>query len=234
MILIYQRVSSEDQAKDGTTSLAEQERKNKAVATLRGADLQFDIISYTDRAVSGSVPLKERPEGARMLAEAKEGDCVIACKLDRLFRSAVDALVVAQELKQKKIDLILQDISTEPVTGSGVGKALFNMMATFAELERERIGERMKEGRAAKKSQGMRISGHAPYGYRFEGEKPHTRLVKNEDEIKVLREAALAWKQFSPVAATQQLNDLGFRDRNGSEFRITQVKRLVERAKELQ
>lgn len=169
-----------------------------------------------------------------MLHEAKEGDVVCAAKLDRLFRSAVDALQTVEQLQQKGVGIILCDIGMEPVNGPGTGKLLFAMLSIFAEFERERIAERMRDGREAKRQQGMRISGHAPYGYRFEGEKPHTRLVPCDDEIKVLRAAQDCWKKTSPAAATDMLNELGYRDRSGSPFRITQVTRLVERAKELQ
>lgn len=233
MILSYARVSTSEQAADGTTSLSEQQRRNQAIAQFRGAG-QFDIALFVDKGVSGSISLYRRPEGGRMLHEAKEGDVVCAAKLDRLFRSAVDALQTVEQLQQKGVGIILCDIGMEPVNGPGTGKLLFAMLSIFAEFERERIAERMRDGREAKRQQGMRISGHAPYGYRFEGEKPHTRLVPCDDEIKVLRAAQDCWKKTSPAAATDMLNELGYRDRSGSPFRITQVTRLVERAKELQ
>ncbi len=233
MILSYARVSTDEQAKDGTTSLSEQERKNKAIAQLRGAD-PFDVVSYVDRGVSGSIPLSQRPEGARLLADCKPHDVIVAAKLDRLFRSAVDALQTVEVLRKQKVDIILVDIGTEPVNGNGTAKLFFSMLSVFAEFERHRIAERMEDGRRAKKAQGMRISGHAPYGTRFEGAKPHTRLVPNEDEITIIREAAQIWKQTSPAIATDMLNEKGYRDRAGQPFRIFQMKRLVARAKELQ
>lgn len=233
MILAYCRVSTEDQARDGATSLSEQLRRIKAIATFRGAG-QFDVATYTDAGVSGSIPLYRRPEGGRMLHEAKAGDCVIALKLDRLFRSLLDGLQTLEDLVKRGVDVILADLGSDPITGNGISKVVFSIMTTFAEFERERIAERMKDGREAKRQQGMRISGHAPYGYRFEGEKPHTRLVPHDDEIKVLRAASECWQATSPAAATDMLNERGFRDRSGSPFRITQVKRLVERARSLQ
>lgn len=229
MILSYARVSSVEQAADGTTSLAEQQRKNRAIAQLRGAG-QFDIASYVDSGVSGSIPLYRRPEGARMLHEAKAGDVVVAVKLDRLFRSAVDALQTVADLAKRQVDIIVVDIGVEPITGNGTAKLLFSVLSVFAEFERERIAERMRDGREAKRQQGMRISGHAPYGFRFEGEKPHTRLVPDENENAVLRAARECWQKTSPSAATDMLNDLGHRDRAGNKFRITQMKRMIERA----
>ncbi len=233
MILSYARVSTSEQAADGTTSLSEQQRHIKNIAQMRGAG-QYDVALYVDKGVSGSIPLYRRPEGARMLHEAKAGDCIIAAKLDRLFRSVLDGLQTLEDLVKRNVDVILADLGSDPITGNGISKVVFSIMTTFAEFERERIAERMRDGREAKRQAGMRISGHAPYGFRFEGEKPHTRLVPCEDEIKVIRAAADCWKKTSPAAATDMLNDLGLRDRAGNKFRITQVTRLVERAKALQ
>lgn len=233
MILSYSRVSTAEQAADGTTSLTEQQRRNKAIAQLRGAG-QFDVAIYEDKGVSGSIPLKDRPEGARMLADAKPKDAIVASKLDRLFRSAVDALRTVEDLQNRNIGVILCDVGVEPVNGSGTAKLFFSMLSVFAEFERHRIAERMNDGRAAKKRQGLRISGHAPYGYRFEGKKPNTRLVPVDHEIEVIRAAKEVWRKTSPAAATRMLNERGLRDRSGHEFRITQVQRMVKRGRELQ
>jgi DNA invertase Pin-like site-specific DNA recombinase len=229
MILIYRRVSTADQAKEGTTSLSEQSRKCKAIAQLRGVSA-FDIADYADADVSGSIPLSERPAGSRLLADAKAGDCIVATKLDRLFRSAEDALVTARRCKENGIDIILLDISSEPVTGVGIGKAMFNMMATFAELERERIAERMADGRQGKKQRGGHIGGQAPYGYRVVGAKRDARLEPDEHEQKLIDETWVLWKRNPPAVVTKHLNDAGYRDRAGHPFRIVQVKRIVRQA----
>ena len=92
MIFSYARVSTTEQAADGTTSIAEQHRKNRALATMRGVSAD-NIAEFTDAGVSGSIALSERPSGKEMLDAAKKGDVIVASKMDRLFRSASDALV---------------------------------------------------------------------------------------------------------------------------------------------
>jgi DNA invertase Pin-like site-specific DNA recombinase len=47
---------------------------------------------FVERGVSGSKPLAERPESSRLLAALQPNDVVITPKLDRMFRSALDAL----------------------------------------------------------------------------------------------------------------------------------------------
>ena len=141
MIFCYARVSTLGQADDGAASIPEQLRMGRALATMRGAK-QAECVNFIDRGISGSVPLVLRPEGKEMLNAAQKGDVIVAAKMDRLFRSAIDALQTAEELKKRGIDLVLLDIGSDPVTGNGVGKMFFGIIACVAEFERDRIRER--------------------------------------------------------------------------------------------
>ena len=58
---------------------------------------------FVERGVSGSKPLADRPEGGKLLAQLKPGDVVITPKLDRMFRSALDALAVLGNLKARAV-----------------------------------------------------------------------------------------------------------------------------------
>ena len=60
---------------------------------------------FVGRGVSGSRPLADRPQGTALLAALKLGTAVITPKLDRMFRSALDALDVLGRLKQRRISL---------------------------------------------------------------------------------------------------------------------------------
>ena len=53
------------------------------------------------RWISGTLPIARRPEGGRLIRELRSGDVVIAAKLDRMFRSAVDALSTIKELQKR-------------------------------------------------------------------------------------------------------------------------------------
>ena len=65
-------------------------------ARIRGAD-KFGVQIYTDAGVSGATKLASRPAGAELLLAMKQGDIVIASKLDRMFRSAADAIAMFDE-----------------------------------------------------------------------------------------------------------------------------------------
>ena len=102
MLLIYNRVSLIEQAGEGKTSLAEQERIGRGFAMAKGF-AQFDVAVYTDAGVSATIPLRDRPNGKEMLETAKAGDTIFAAKLDRMFRSASDALNMSEIFKEKKL-----------------------------------------------------------------------------------------------------------------------------------
>ena len=232
MILSYVRVSTIEQAADGTTSLCEQERKNKAIADLRGA-AKFDFLNFVDAGVSGTIPLSERPAGKDMLAQAAKGDVIVANKLDRLFRSATDALTTAQVLREKGIDLILIDMGVEPVTGNGVAKLFFGMLALVAEFERERIAERMEDGRKGKRARNGHVGGSAPYGFKVVGQGREASLEPDEEERDVLRHVKWLKQNRKYQDVTRVLNALGVRSRAGTELQIVQVQRMCKQAKEI-
>jgi DNA invertase Pin-like site-specific DNA recombinase len=169
----YIRVSTTEQAADDRSSLDTQRRKIVAAAELAGVTLDEFI---EEPGVSGSKPLADRPEGGPLLARLAKGDVLIVAKLDRAFRNAADALATAERLKARKVDLIVADMGSEPVTQNGVSRMFFGMLALVAEFERERIKERSAEGRAAKRRNGGHIGGSTPFGFRKIGTGRTARL----------------------------------------------------------
>lgn len=179
MLLGYIRVSSADQAKDGRSSLQIQTDVIEGLARARGVS-KWDVHIYEDAGVSGATKLKFRPAGEKLLKDMKAGDVVVASKLDRMFRSASDAIDMFEEFKARGVELILYDISHEPVS-SGVGKLIMTILAAVGDMERVRIRERTADGRAAKKARGGPV-GAIPLGYRKEGEGRTAILVPDERE----------------------------------------------------
>lgn len=182
-LFVYVRVSTDGQADN--TSPEEQRRKGMAVADYHGAEVAG---VFEDLAVSGAMPFAERPEGAKLWAQLQAGDVVCAAKLDRLFRSAEDAFATSRQLKERGVDLIVADLSVDPITQNGVGKLIFGMMAQFAEFERERIAERTRDGIAAKKARGGFAGGRRPFGFDVTGAGRDAQLVPNEAEQAAIRD----------------------------------------------
>ena len=229
MILSYARVSANEQS-DGT-SLAEQLRKGRALASLRGADA-YSVMDFIDDAVSGSIPLAMRPAGKDMVSIAASGDIIVAAKLDRLFRSASDALTTVEALKARNIDVILLDMGTDPVTSSGPAKLFFTMLSAFAEFERTRIHERCSDGRRAKKERGGHIAGSAPYGTRIVGSGKLARLEEIPEEQKVILQIFKLGQLLKTSEIAKELNKLGVKPRAGTRWQDIQICRIMDRNRE--
>src|SRR4051812_5362174 len=139
----YTRVSTDRQADEGE-SLGAQQRVVEGYAMMLG--LTLDEI-FVERGISGSKPLRDRPEGARLLAALEPGDVLITPKLDRMFRSALDALHVLGQIQKRGVSLHMIDLGGD-VTGNGISKLVFTILSAVAEAERDRIRERILDVKA--------------------------------------------------------------------------------------
>ena len=160
MIYGYCRVSTTRQANEGE-SLDVQRRQIEGYCHMHGFDLSEVVV---EEGVSGSMPVHERPKGGAMFAALKAGDIVIAAKLDRLFRSALDALKVVEDLKKRGVRLHLLDLGGD-IAGNGLSKLFLTIAAAFAEAERDRIRERTSQAKADQKARGRFLGGGVPFGY---------------------------------------------------------------------
>ena len=105
-------------------------------------------------------------------------------KLDRLFRSALDALKVVENLKARGVKLHLLDLGGD-IAGNGLSKLFLTIAAAFAEAERDRIRERIGQVKADQKARGRYLGGKVPFGFR-RGESGE--LVPHEAEQEAIRE----------------------------------------------
>lgn len=149
----YARVSTVRQV-DGL-SLEAQKRQIEGYAQMRG----FEIAHvFVEEGVSAGVPALERPVAGPLLDMVVAGDAIVAPKLDRIFRSAVDALKVVERLKERSVGLHLLDLGGD-VCANGVSKLFFTIVAAFAEAERDRISERALQVKADARAQGRWLGG---------------------------------------------------------------------------
>ncbi len=156
----YGRVSTTEQASKGD-SLATQRQQVTGYGMMKAWQIaEF----FTDKGVSGSIPLAERPEGRRLLETAKKGDVIITAKLDRAFRSAADALGTLEELKDQGVGLHMIDLGGD-VCGNGISKLVFTILSAVAENERDRIRERIRDVKRHLASKGVYGGGRTPFGF---------------------------------------------------------------------
>lgn len=180
-VLGYVRVSTGRQAEEGE-SLDVQRRQLDGYALQHGWSL--DRV-FREEGVSGSVPLAERPEGAKLLAAARPGDVIVAAKLDRVFRSALDALQMVEELQRRRVSLHLLDLGGD-VSGNGMSKLFLTIAAAFAEAERARIRERVSQTKRDQKQRGRYLGGKVPFGFR---KGKNGELVPNPQEHAIIAHA---------------------------------------------
>jgi site-specific DNA recombinase len=147
---------------------------------------------YEDEAVSGHwVPFGERPQGKRLLADAKAGhiSLVLVWRLDRFGRNAVEILKAVQELEQAGARLVSLKESFDTRTAGG--RLMLTVLAALSEYEWESIRERSEAGVARKLSDGGWMGGSVPYGYKVEGVRPNSRLIPDEDPLFTLASGAI-------------------------------------------
>ena len=233
MLFLYQRVSTLEQAGEGKTSLEEQERIGRGYAMAKGFN-QFDVSCYCDAGVSASIPLRKRPAGSRMLEDIKSGDTVFASKLDRMFRSANDALTMSEIFLEKNIKLVLFDLGSDPINSSGISQFFLTVIAAVAQLERTMIRERLTGGKKAKKEKGGHIGGLVPYGFRKVGTGRAAALEELPEEKAILDKLTDWFRNRASMSVAEQtrlLTEEGITARNGKPFHPRQVLRLVERVR---
>jgi DNA invertase Pin-like site-specific DNA recombinase len=176
----YVRVSTRQQVEEGL-SLEAQERQLRGYGMMKGLDI--DRL-YVERAVSGWKPIQQRPEGRKLISGLVQGDVVLCAKLDRMFRSAKDALDVADLLKKRGVSLHLLDLGGD-ITGNGISKVFFTIVAAFAEFERDRIAERISDVKANEKQKGRYLGGARPFGWHI----VDGTLAPNPEEQGAIKEA---------------------------------------------
>jgi DNA invertase Pin-like site-specific DNA recombinase len=169
----YIRVSTAEQASNGD-SLDTQRQQITGYAMMK--DWQVAEF-FVEGGVSGSLPMAHRPEGRRLLAAVRSGDVIVTPKLDRMFRSASDALAILEEMKEQGVGLHMIDLGGD-VCGNGISKLVFTILSAVAENERERIRERIRDVKRHLAAQGVYGGGKRPFGYDI----VDGRLVPNEAE----------------------------------------------------
>ena len=142
-IIGYCRVSTEDQ------NLDMQERAIEKYS----AERNLELVLYIEKVSSRK---NDRTELAAAIKAAAPGDMFVVYKLDRLARSTKELYELTDQLKEKQIDFV--SINDAFDTSTPTGKAMFGMLAVFAEFERDIIQQRTKAGLDAARRRG-RIGG---------------------------------------------------------------------------
>lgn len=223
--VLYIRVSTLDQAEHGV-SLDTQESRLRAYATAQGLSV---VAVLREEAVSGTVPLSERPEGKKLveLVTSAKAAHVVALKLDRLFRSAVDALQTTAEWDKRGVSLHLVDMGGQSLnTGSAMGRMLLAVLAGFAQFERDLTAERTKAALAHKRNANTAYS-PTPYGKIREGE---TLRDDDAEQSIIARIRAMRAKGLALRGIADRLNGEGIASKQGRTWYASTIAYILRHA----
>ena len=175
-VALYLRVSSEEQRERQT--IQTQREFLSEYARVMGLEV---VDNYLDDGVLGTIPLEERSEGKRLLEDARAGkfDTVLVYKLDRLGRTLL--VIVEAHDKLAEFGVGLRSPHEAIDTSTPHGRFAFQTLASVAELERENIRTRTRDGlhRAFRAGKYM---GVVPYGY-VANKNARLEVVREEAEV---------------------------------------------------
>lgn len=179
---VYTRKSSEEGLEQEFNSLDAQREACEAYITSQKAEGWVLVPDrYDDGGVSGAT--LERPALKRLLADidAHRVDVVVVYKIDRLSRALMDFSKLVEVFDRNHVTFV--SVTQSFNTTTSMGRLTLNILLSFAQFEREVIGERIRDKVAASRKKGMWMGGFVPLGYDVKDRK----LVVNEIEAKKVR-----------------------------------------------
>src|SRR5262245_24796743 len=178
---IYTRKST-DEGLDQAFNSLDAQREACAAFVLSQKHEGWTVLPalYDDGGYSGGN--MERPALQRLIAQIEAGkvDVVVVYKVDRLTRALSDFAKLVEIFDRRSVSFV--SITQQFNTTTSMGRLTLNMLLSFAQFEREIIGERVRDKIAASKKKGMWMGGMPPLGYDVKDRK----LVVNRDEAQIV------------------------------------------------
>jgi len=204
---IYTRKSTEEGLEQEFNSLdAQREAAEAFIASQRHEGWTVVPQRYDDGGFSGGT--MDRPALERLLQDVENHrvDCVVVYKVDRLSRSLLDFAKIIEVFDRNGVSFV--SVTQQFNTSTSMGRLILNVLLSFAQFEREIIGERIRDKVAAAKRKGKFTGGTPPLGYDVDPEK--TRLVVNPDEARLVRHIFKRFAEIgSPLTVADELNKKG-------------------------
>ena len=179
---VYTRKSTDEGLdKEFNTLDAQREACEAYVASQRAEGWTLVRDRYDDGGFSGGT--LERPALKRLLADIEQGlvDVIVVYKIDRLSRSLMDFAKLVETMETHGVTFV--SVTQSFNTTTSMGRLTLNILLSFAQFEREVIGERIRDKVAASKARGMWMGGKVPLGY----DVTNRKLVINETEAPRVR-----------------------------------------------
>ena len=216
---IYTRKSTDEGLEQAFNSLDAQ-REACAAFILSQKHEGWTVLPtlYDDGGYSGGT--MERPALQRLLADIEAGqiDVIVVYKVDRLTRALSDFAKLVEVFDRRGVSFV--SITQQFNTTTSMGRLTLNILLSFAQFERELIGERVRDKIAASKKKGMWMGGTVPLGYDVKDRK----LIVNEAEARTVVDIYQRYLKLRSVRALgEELAAAGIRSKrrfrpDGTEY----------------
>jgi len=220
---VYTRKSTEEGLDKEFNSLdAQRESCEAYIASQRAEGWVLLRDQYDDGGFSGGT--LERPALRRLLADIEAGrvDVVVIYKLDRLSRSLMDFARLVEVFDAHNVTFV--SVTQSFSTTTSMGRLTLNILLSFAQFEREVIGERIRDKVAASRARGMWMGGHVSLGYDVRDRK----LVVNDAEAAVVRRVFEGFAEVgSATKLVQVLRAEGVTTKRGRPFTKGDLYKLI-------
>jgi site-specific DNA recombinase len=210
---VYTRKSTEEGLDQQYNSLdAQRDAAEFYIRSQKNEGWELVIDRYDDGGFSGGNI--ERPALKRLMEDVQAGkiDCVVVYKVDRLSRSLLDFARVMETFDKFSVSFV--SVTQHFNTTHSMGRLTLNILLSFAQFEREIIGERIRDKLAAQCRRGQWTGGYPVLGYDVDRSQRTPRLVVNAEEATQVRHIFslyLEAKNLLPVV--QELERLGWNNK---------------------
>ncbi len=184
---IYTRKSTEEGLDQEFNSLDAQREAGEAFIKSQASEGWTCLPDrYDDGGFTGGN--MDRPALRRLLADIEAGkiDCVVVYKVDRLSRSLLDFARLMEIFEKHHVSFV--SVTQQFNTATSMGRLVLNVLLSFAQFEREIIGERIRDKIAATRRKGKWSGGFPILGYDVDRSNGSPRLVVNAREAARVRE----------------------------------------------
>jgi site-specific DNA recombinase len=223
---IYTRKSSEEGLEQAFNSLdAQREACAAFILSQKHEGWTVSPTLYDDGGFSGGS--LERPALKRLLADIEAGqiDVIVVYKVDRLTRALSDFATLVEIFDRRGTSFV--SLTQQFNTTTSMGRLTLNVLLSFAQFEREVIGERVRDKIAASKKKGMWMSGMPSLGYDVKDR----QLVINDAEARTVVEIFRRYVGLKSVDALKnELAEAGIKSKRrvrpeGTEYGSKQFSR---------
>jgi DNA invertase Pin-like site-specific DNA recombinase len=206
---IYTRKSSEEGLEQAFNSLdAQREACAAFIFCQKHEGWTVLPTLYDDGGFSGGT--MDRPALQHLLGDigTDKADVVVVYKIDRLTRSQFDFAKIVDAFDARGVSFV--SVTQQFNTTTSMGRLTLNVLLSFAQFEREVVGERVRDKIAASKKKGMWMGGLPSLGYDVQNRK----LVVNEEEALTVLHIFQRYVQLRSVRALRaELDAAGIRSK---------------------